>query len=106
MKIIAKLLLFVFVSFLITPLISSIIDRDKDISTFYSFSTEEKIQKKIIAIISFEAISATANLSPLNCKLIFSKTCPITIKFPRKHLFHHPNKFNHFDFNFSKSIHS
>ena len=106
MKIIAKLLMFIFVSFLITPPIINVIEGNKDTSAFCNFSEEEKIKKIITAIIIFDVTNATANLSQLNCKLIFSTTCPITIKFPPKFLFQHPNKFNYFDINFVKSIQS
>jgi hypothetical protein len=72
MKIIAQLLLFVFVSFLITPSIVSVIQKDADISAFYSFSEEEKAQKEIKAIINFEVDCAPLDLSQLNCNPIFS----------------------------------
>ena len=73
MKIIAQLLLFVFVSFLITPTIVSIIKKDADISAFYSFSEEEKTQKEIKAIINTEITCEPIDLSQLNCRLIFSE---------------------------------
>jgi hypothetical protein len=73
MKIIAKLLLFVFVSFLITPTVVCVIKKDTDISAFYSFSEEEKIQKEIKAIINIDLVSAPIDLSQLNSKLIFSE---------------------------------
>jgi hypothetical protein len=73
MKIIAQLLLFVFVSFLVTPTIVSVIKKDADISAFYSFSEEEKTQKEIKAIINFEVVCAPLDLSQLNCRLIFSE---------------------------------
>lgn len=71
MKIIAQLLLFVFVSFLITPTIVSVIQKDADISTFYSFSEEEKAQKEIKAIINFESTHGIVDLSNLNYRSIF-----------------------------------
>lgn len=73
MKIIAQLLLFVFVSFLVTPTIVSVIKKDADISAFYSFSEEEKTQKEIKAIINFEVVCTPLDLSQLNCRLIFSE---------------------------------
>lgn len=73
MKIIASLLLFLFVSFLITPAVISIIEKDADISAFYNFSEEEKSQKEIKAIIYFEVTSSTVDLSRLNAMTIFSE---------------------------------
>ncbi len=73
MKIIAKLLLFVFVSFLITPAVISVIERDADISAFYSSSEEEKTQKEIKAIISFGVNCTAVDASQLNCSPIFSE---------------------------------
>jgi hypothetical protein len=74
MKIIAKLLLFVFVSFLITPAVISVIERDADISAFYSFSEEEKTLKEIKAILSFDDASSSVDLSQLNCRPIFAES--------------------------------
>ena len=73
MKIIAQLLLFAFVSFLITPTIVCLIEKDADISTFYSFSEDEKVQRDIIAIVNIDLVSTSADLSQLNNKLIFSE---------------------------------
>jgi hypothetical protein len=73
MKIIAQLLLFVFVSFLITPAIICVIEKDADVSAFYSFSEEEKTQKEIKAIINFDVTSTSVDLSQLNSKLIFTE---------------------------------
>ena len=49
MKVTAQILLFVFISFLITPNAVSAIQKNADISVFYSFSEEEKAQKEIKA---------------------------------------------------------
>ena len=46
MNIIAKILLLLFLSFLSTPTIVTLIEKKPDISSFYSFS-EEEIQKDI-----------------------------------------------------------
>ena len=73
MKIIAQILLFVFVSFLITPTVVCIIKKDANISAFYSFSEEEKTHKEFKAIINLEAACAVVDLSQLNCRLIFSE---------------------------------
>ncbi len=73
MKIIAQLLLFVFISFLITPAVICLIEKDADVSAFYSFSEEEKTQKEIKAIINFDATSTSIDMSQLNSKLIFTE---------------------------------
>lgn len=46
MNILAKILLLLFLSFLSTPTIVTLIEKKSDISSFYSFS-EEEIQKDI-----------------------------------------------------------
>ncbi len=73
MKIIASLLLFIFVSFLVTPAVISVIEKDVDMSAFYSFSEEEKTHKEFKAIINLEAACAVVDLSQLDCRLIFSE---------------------------------
>lgn len=73
MKIIAQVLLFVFVSFLITPTVVCVIKKDADISSFYSFSEEEKTQKDIKAIINTEIICAPITSSQLNSEPIVSE---------------------------------
>ncbi len=72
MKIITYLLLFAFVNFLITPTIVSIFKKDADISTYYSFSEEEKAQKEIKAVI-IEITCTPIDLSEPNRKSIFSE---------------------------------
>lgn len=74
MKIIAQLLLFVFVSFLITPVVISAMKKNADTSAFYGFSDEEKMQKEIQAIISFDIASTPVNLFQLHSISIFSKS--------------------------------
>ncbi len=73
MKIIARLLLFVFVSFLVTPTVVCVIKKDADISAFYSFSEEEKTHKEFKAIINFDVVCAPVYLSQLNRRVIFSE---------------------------------
>ncbi|HAH56112.1 MAG TPA: hypothetical protein DCM02_12730 [Flavobacterium sp.] len=74
MKMIAQLLLFVFVSFLITPAVISAMERNADMSSFYGFTEEEKAQKEIQAIISVEFASTPVDLSQLNSLSFFSKS--------------------------------
>lgn len=94
MKIIALLLLFVFVSFLITPTIVRLIEKDAAISTFYSFSEDEKVQKEIITIVNIDLVSTSQDLSELNSVLILSENLSKKILYPTKYLFPHPNTFN------------
>lgn len=84
MKIIAQLLLFVFISFLITPTVIFLIEKDADVSAFYSFSEEEKTQKEIKAIINFDATSTSIDMSQLNSKLIFTENSSKHVKISSK----------------------
>jgi hypothetical protein len=73
MKITVHILLFVFISFLLTPTIVSLIEKDSDTSIFYSFSEEEKAHKEIKAVfishISFEDLPELS----INSNLILSE---------------------------------
>jgi hypothetical protein len=74
MKIMAQLLLFVFITFLSTPTIVSVIKKGTDTSLFYSFSEEEKSNKEIKAIFNFDVVSDPIVLvSNVNSKLIQSE---------------------------------
>lgn len=73
MKIIVRLVLFVFFSFLITPTIICVIKKNADLSAFYSFSEEEQTQKEIIAVVNNDVQSVAVVFCRLNCKLIFSE---------------------------------
>ncbi|SCY00651.1 hypothetical protein [Flavobacterium caeni] len=72
MKFVAKILLFVFVAFLATPTVVSMIEKSCDTSIFYSMSEEELTHKDVKAelkIASFEFI----NLAGLSSGLIHSE---------------------------------
>ena len=87
MKTTARLLLFVFIAFLITPTIVSIIEKTTDISVFYSLSEEEKEIKEIKeikAIFNFEVFDAPVYLSKLNSGLIHSENLSKHDKIPSK----------------------
>jgi hypothetical protein len=73
MKITAQILLFVFITFLITPTIVSVIKKSADISVFYSFSEEEKTHKEIKAVFNSDVVIAPVNLSQLDSDLIQSE---------------------------------
>jgi hypothetical protein len=73
MKITVHILLFVFISFLLTPTIVSLIEKDSDTSIFYSFSEEEKAHKEIKAVfISHISFEDSPQLS-INSNLILSE---------------------------------
>ena len=70
MKITARILLFVFITFLVTPTIVSVIKKSADMSVFYSFSEEEKAHKEIKAVFYSDVVIAPVNLSQLDSGLI------------------------------------
>jgi len=73
MKIIAQILLFFFMSFLITPTIVSLIKKSADMSVFYSFSEEEKAHKEIKAVFIYDIVIDPVNLSQLDSGIIHSE---------------------------------
>ena len=73
MKITAQILLFVFITFLITPTIVSVIKKSADMSVFYSFSEEEKADKEIKAVFNSYIVITPVNLSQLVSGLIHSE---------------------------------
>jgi hypothetical protein len=73
MKITAQILLFLFITFLVTPTVISVIEKSADMSVFYSFSEEEKTQKEIKAVFNFGVLNAPVNLSQVNSSLIHSE---------------------------------
>lgn len=73
MKLIARILLFVFITFLLTPTIVSAIEKSTDTSITYSFFEEEQSHKQIKAIFHFEMAYEIINLSELTSSLILSE---------------------------------
>ncbi|PWA04604.1 hypothetical protein [Flavobacterium psychrotolerans] len=73
MKIIAGIVLFIFVTFLITPTVVCLIEKNTDISVFYGFSEEEHSSKQIKAIFHFDVTYETLQLCDLNSSLIHSE---------------------------------
>ena len=84
MKTISRLLLFVFIAFLITPTIVSIIEKTSEISVFYSLSEEEKEIKEIKAIFNLDFFNEPVYLSKLNSGLIHSENLSKHDKIPSK----------------------
>jgi hypothetical protein len=73
MKIIAQILIFVFITFLLTPTIVCVIEKSADTSIFYGFSEEEQAHKEIKAIFYYNTTSEVINLSGLTSSLIQSE---------------------------------
>lgn len=80
----AQILLFVFITFLVTPTVISIIEKNADTSVFYSFSEEEKAHKEIKAIFDYDYTNTPVHLSQLNSCLIHSENLSIHGKIPSK----------------------
>ena len=73
MKTMARILLFVFTTFLVTPTVVSVIKKNADTSLFYSFSEEEKSHKEVKAVFNFDIVNPTTHLMQLNSSLIHSE---------------------------------
>lgn len=73
MKITAHIFLFVFISFLLTPTIVSLIEKDNDTSPLYSFSEEEKAHKEIMAVFIYHNLFEDLPELCSNSSLIFSE---------------------------------
>lgn len=73
MKVFSQILLFVFMTFLFTPTIVSVIEKDIDISIFYSLSEEEKSHKEFKAIFNLDFSNAVCNTLQLNSGAILSE---------------------------------
>ena len=73
MKLTTQILLFFFIAFLVTPTIVSVIEKNADLSIFYSFSEEEKANKDIKAIFNLEEATTPDNIYPLNHSIILSE---------------------------------
>ncbi len=72
MRLIGQILLFIFITFLITPTLVSAIKKSSDTSISYSFSEEEQMHKQIQAICHYDMSYETINLSELTSSLILS----------------------------------
>ncbi|WP_264564904.1 hypothetical protein [Flavobacterium sp. N3904] len=73
MKVVAQVLLFVFITFLITPTIVRLIEKDSDTSFFYSFSEEEHSLKGIKAIFDSHPLLELPQFFINNSSLILSE---------------------------------
>lgn len=76
MKTIAQLLLFVFITFLVTPTIVSVIEKSTDLSSLYDCSEEEQSQKEmkdIKIVFDFDIEYIPNEFYSLNSSLIHSE---------------------------------
>lgn len=74
MKLIAKILLFIFVAFLSTPTIVTLIKKSSDTSIFFSFSEEEKAHQELKAAVYSPIFEhEIVVLVPAESKLIVSE---------------------------------
>lgn len=71
MKLIARLILFIFVAFLTTPTIVTLIEKNTDVSMFYSFTEEEENHKNLKEIkadlhtpFDYPIVEVAANKNP------------------------------------------
>jgi hypothetical protein len=71
MNIIAKITLFFFIAFLLTPTIVCVLDNSEETSLSFDFSDEEKSDKEIKVIFYSEIIFQTTPLMELVSSLIF-----------------------------------
>lgn len=77
MKIWASLLLFVFTSFLITPTIMTVIEKNNDMSVFFGSADNEKADLEMEAVFTSEFEYLTNDFTFLNSSLILSKNLSI-----------------------------
>lgn len=73
MKFAVKIVLFLFIGFLATPTIVSVIKKSCDTSYFYSMSEEELAHKEVKAEYKFETNFEFINLSRFTSSLILSE---------------------------------
>jgi hypothetical protein len=73
MKLAAQILLFVFITFLATPTIVSVIKKNADTSMFYSLSEEEKAHKEVKAVFNFDIVISPMIFADLKSDLIQSE---------------------------------
>jgi hypothetical protein len=73
MKFAVKILLIVFITFLSTPTIVSMIEKSSDTSCFYSMSEEEQMHKEVKAEFNFEPFSIVLHNNFKTSSLILSE---------------------------------
>ncbi len=65
--------MFVFITFLLTPTVVSLIEKDADVSIFYSMSEEEHSLKEVKAIVSYDNSIEVATVLSSGSSLILSE---------------------------------
>jgi hypothetical protein len=73
MKMIAKIFLIIFIAFLATPTIVTVIEKSSDISVFYSMSEEEDFQKETKTFLSLKHFFGLNMPLKLTSNAIFSE---------------------------------
>ena len=73
MKTVAKIFLFLFIAFLSTPTIVTVIEKSSDISVFFNMSEEEHFHKEIIAVASLDHFLDIHIPSEVSSTIIFSE---------------------------------
>lgn len=73
MKIVVKIILFVFFIFLSTPTIVSLIEKNMDISIFYSIAELDEINKDVKSEFKFDTFSFSFFNLPKKSSLILSE---------------------------------
>lgn len=73
MKLISKILIIIFITFLLTPSIVSVIDKSKDISVFYNLTKEELTKKEVKNYIFNNFNHEILILSKMTSKIILSE---------------------------------
>ena len=92
MKITAHILLFVFISFLLTPTIVSLLADDNDTSILGKFSEEEKSHKEIKAVFISNVSFEVEPYLNYNSSLIFSENLSKQDKITSKIFIPPPNQ--------------
>lgn len=73
MRTTSYLLILLFISFLITPTIVTVIKKTSDTSQFYSFAEEELTHKAVVAFKQQDILNSILNFSTLVSALFFGK---------------------------------
>ncbi len=73
MKTVAKIFLILFIAFLTTPTIVTVIEKSSDISVFFNMSEEEHFHKEIIAAVSLEHFLHVHTISESSSTIILSE---------------------------------
>ncbi len=74
MKKLAGILLFIFVTFLITPTVVSVIGNDAETTVDYSFSEEEQLHKDIKIVFNFDQLYNTIYLFDIKSVVVSTIT--------------------------------